>query len=81
MSQEESSAVQVVAPYSREAALTSDKPTLQGGRVVCPKCGGKGVGYAPHAHAFGWKDYSRARCRYCKARFKVREYVTVGTSA
>jgi len=47
--------------------------TLQSGRVVCPACGKKGVGYAPHPHAYGWKDYSKARCRYCGKRFKVRE--------
>jgi len=42
---------------------------LQKGREECPKCKKKGVGYAGHAHAFGWKDYGKARCRYCNARF------------
>lgn len=52
----------------------SDK--LSGGRVPCPKCGKKGVGYAKHPHAFGQKDYDRAACRYCKARFKIaRKYL------
>jgi hypothetical protein len=46
-------------------------PVIKAGRAVCPKCSRKGVGYAPHADAFGWKDYSRARCRYCSARFKI----------
>lgn len=51
-----------------------NEPTLQSGRVPCPKCGRKGVGYANHPHAFGWKDYSRAICRYCRARFKVKDH-------
>ena len=46
---------------------------LQSGRVVCPACGRKGLGYAPHPHAYGWKDYSRASCRYCHKQFKKRE--------
>lgn len=46
---------------------------LQSGRVECPKCGKKGVGYAPHPHATGWKNYDKARCRYCKATFKVKQ--------
>lgn len=44
---------------------------LQGGREVCPKCKRKGLGYAGHPHAFGYKDYAKARCRYCGATFKV----------
>ncbi len=51
---------------------------LQSGRVICPKCGKKGLGYARHAHCFGWKDYSRASCRYCHARFKVKEKPSAG---
>jgi hypothetical protein len=23
-----------------------------------------------HPHAYGWKDWSKARCRFCKATFK-----------
>lgn len=46
-----------------------DERALQRGRAVCPKCGKKGVGYAPHPHAFGYKDRDRAVCRYCNARF------------
>lgn len=44
---------------------------LQSGRVECPACGRKGVGYAPHPHAFGYKDYTKARCRYCHKTFEV----------
>lgn len=46
---------------------------LGGGRVPCPRCTRKGVGYANHPHAFGWKDYGRATCRYCHAGYKVIE--------
>jgi hypothetical protein len=42
---------------------------LQKGRQECPKCKKKGVGFAGHAHAFGWKDYHKAKCRYCHAGF------------
>jgi len=54
----------------------SVKPSLSSGRVVCLNCGKKGVGYARHPHAYGYKDYSRATCRYCQARFKVRDNST-----
>ena len=36
----------------------------------CPKCDRKGLHYADHPHAFGYKDYDRSVCRFCKARFK-----------
>lgn len=48
-----------------------DRSKLKSGRAVCPRCGRRGLGFAPHPHAFGWKDYGRARCRYCYARFKL----------
>lgn len=38
----------------------------------CPKCKRKGLHFANHPHAFGWKDYSRIECRFCGARFKER---------
>lgn len=44
---------------------------LCGGRAPCPACGRKGLGYATHPHAIGWKDYGRASCRYCRKRFKL----------
>ena len=43
---------------------------LRSGRVLCPACGLKGVGYADHPHAFGLKDYGCARCRYCQQEFE-----------
>jgi len=46
---------------------------LHKGRMKCPVCGKKGVGFADHAHAFGWKDYGRAYCRYCGKTFKILE--------
>lgn len=39
----------------------------------CPGCGKKGLSFAAHPHAFGYKDYSRVRCRYCKSTFKQVE--------
>lgn len=38
----------------------------------CPKCGRKGLHYADHPHALGWKDYATVTCRFCHARFKKR---------
>lgn len=45
----------------------------------CPKCGKKGLHYASHAHAQGWKDYDKAECRFCGSRFKVSEPNTACT--
>ena len=45
---------------------------LKGGRVECPSCKRKGVGFAAHAHALGWKDYERASCRYCHKVFRIK---------
>ena len=41
----------------------------------CPNCKKKGMGYAMHPHAYGWKDYDRFHCKYCKKYFrrKVKE--------
>jgi DNA-directed RNA polymerase subunit RPC12/RpoP len=41
--------------------------------VKCPNCGKKGLGYATHPHALGWKDYERVSCRYCNKRFPAKE--------
>ena len=46
---------------------------LRGGRVECPSCKRKGVGFASHPHAYGWKDYNKASCRYCHKTFKIKE--------
>jgi len=40
-------------------------------KTPCPTCGKKGLSFADHPHALGWKDYSRAKCRYCGGRFKL----------
>lgn len=42
-------------------------------KTPCPKCGRRGLHFAMHPHAFGWKDYGRVECRFCSARFKVRD--------
>lgn len=49
------------------------EPNFQGGRVPCPSCRRKGVGFADHPHAFGYKDYTRARCRYCGKIFRIKD--------
>ena len=41
--------------------------------VKCPKCGKKGLSYAPHPHALGFKDYDRVACRWCNARFSAEK--------
>jgi DNA-directed RNA polymerase subunit RPC12/RpoP len=47
--------------------------------VKCPNCGKKGLSYAPHPHAFGWKDYDRVACRYCGKRFKALAITAAAT--
>ena len=37
--------------------------------IKCPKCCKKGLRYAPHPHAYGWKNYDKVACRYCGTRF------------
>jgi hypothetical protein len=37
----------------------------------CPKCGRKGLHYADHPHADGFKDSDHVRCRFCQTRFKA----------
>lgn len=44
---------------------------LSSDRAMRLTCGKKGVGYASHADTYGYKDYSRALYRYCKAGFKM----------
>ena len=58
-----------------------DGPNFQSGRVPCPKYKRKGVGYAPHPHAFGYKDYDRAHCRYCNATFRIKQREAVQSGA
>ena len=41
--------------------------------IKCRKCGRKGLHHPDHAHAYGWKEYSKAECRFCHARFRVNE--------
>ncbi|MEN6317257.1 MAG: hypothetical protein ABFD82_00665 [Syntrophaceae bacterium] len=51
--------------------MTLDMALVNKHRAPCPKCGRKGVGYANHPHAFGYRDYDRLECRYCNAKFKL----------
>lgn len=37
--------------------------------IVCPKCKKKGLHYANHEHAFGWKNYDVVECRFCHSRY------------
>lgn len=39
----------------------------------CPHCGKKGLSFAHHPHAFGYKDHTRVSCRYCKRTFKKKQ--------
>ena len=41
--------------------------------VPCPKCGKKGLHHPDHPHARGWKIYEKAVCRFCKAKFVIKE--------
>ena len=40
---------------------------------ACLECGKKGLHYANHPHARGWKDYGYVVCRFCHTRFKVKD--------
>jgi len=44
--------------------------------IPCPKCGRKGLHHPDHPHAFGFKEYGKARCRFCYARFNLKERST-----
>jgi hypothetical protein len=57
------------------ASRLTPRAKLQSGRAECPACKRKGLGYAPHPHAFGYKNYDEAVCRYCRKRFKVTREV------
>ena len=39
--------------------------------VKCSRCGRKGLHFANHPHAFGYKDYDIVICRYCNGRFSA----------
>lgn len=51
----------------------NDKKELRA--VKCPKCGKKGLHYANHPHAFGWKDYSAIECRFCNTKFNASKLI------
>jgi hypothetical protein len=35
----------------------------------CPNCNKKGLHFADHPHAFGYKDFDKVVCRFCHTRF------------
>jgi hypothetical protein len=39
----------------------------------CSGCGKKGLHYAGHPHAYGWKDTSVITCRFCHGRFDAEK--------
>jgi cytochrome c5 len=39
----------------------------------CPNCDRKGLHYANHPHAFGYKDVYRMTCRFCHEQFITDE--------
>ena len=41
------------------------------GSIPCPNCKRKGLHHPDHAHAFGYKERDKARCRFCNATFRV----------
>jgi hypothetical protein len=43
----------------------------------CPACGKKGLFVAWHPHAFGWKDPTRAKCRFCHKSFRKKPVPSV----
>jgi len=42
-------------------------------KMPCPKCGRKGLHYASHPSALGYKDRDHAGCRFCHATFKINK--------
>lgn len=49
----------------------------RGNKYPCPKCGGLGMMYPDHAHAYGHKDYGIVQCRKrktCGARYDADKY-------
>jgi uncharacterized protein YbaR (Trm112 family) len=41
----------------------------------CPKCNRKGLHFANHPHARGYKDYNKIECRFCKTIFKIKNKI------
>ena len=44
--------------------------------VPCPKCNRRGLHYADHPHACGYKDYGVIACRFCHGRFDADKLET-----
>ena len=46
-------------------------------KIPRPNCGRKGLHYASHPHAFGYKDYERVECRFCKKKFHIERKIHI----
>ena len=64
---------QILSEANEDSPQTTGSTSLQSGLVICPACGRNGLGYAAHPHFYGWKDYFRASCRYCRKLFAVNQ--------
>ena len=42
--------------------------------IKCPKCNKRGIRYADHPHAYGFKNYNRVSCRYCNSFFNSKPF-------
>ncbi len=42
---------------------------------LCPNCNKKGLHYANHPDALGYKDYKKVVCRFCHERFIAHELI------
>jgi hypothetical protein len=41
--------------------------------IPCPNCKRKGLHHPDEPHAYGWKDCTKAVCRFCGKRFTIKE--------
>jgi len=42
-------------------------------KIPCQLCHKKGLHYADHPHAFGWKNYDVVVCRFCQNKFLAKD--------
>lgn len=41
--------------------------------IPCPNCGRRGLYHPRHPHAFTFKEYDKAQCRFCHKTYKIKE--------
>jgi len=41
--------------------------------IPCPACTRKGLKHPDHAHAQGYKEYSRVKCRFCEKSWRLTD--------